>query len=93
MQEAEKVRVRALIKRFLAEGYAISVDDGDDGYFVRGSTNYDEIVKELFSMDEDKIYARKEGWPSGMVWCIYGNSPEEVFADYSMSIASIVEKE
>jgi hypothetical protein len=81
--QAEKVAAGRIIGRALAKGYLVSVCDGEE-YTVKRSTNRAKIVAALATTDSDTVLIRKpDGTRVGAIWFIWGNSPEEVAADYT----------
>lgn len=85
-QQVEKHIVERVVMDALAAGYEISVHDGEETV-VRRSTNPDQIIKAMFSTDEDYLYLYKpkqrgvEGW----VHFVYGNSGHDVISDHLSS--------
>lgn len=70
----------------LARGFALDVNDGEETV-LRQCTDKGEILKAMFSTDEDQLFIR---WPLGgksgrlgMAYFIYGNSGWDVIADCS----------
>jgi hypothetical protein len=91
--QAEKTAAMRVIGRALAKGYLISVCDGEE-YTVKRSTNRNAIRAALCSTDADTILVRKsDGEKVGVIWLVWGNSPEEVVADHTdnEAIREIVE--
>jgi len=80
----EKSIVRRIVKDALAKGYVVSLNDGEE-WTVRQSSNYTEINKALFSVDEETLRFRdaKHGIAVGAVFLVYGNDGFDVICDYS----------
>jgi hypothetical protein len=89
----ERDVVRALVRRALDAGYVISVDNGGDTYEIDRSSSYAAVVRELFATDEERLILSKDGRAEGYILLVYGNNPEEVVADYTLSLAHLVELE
>lgn len=71
-----------LVRQALADGLAVSVNDGEE-WTVLKSTDFDEIMAELFTTDSNTLTFRDaEGRRVGSVELIYGNEAE-VISDYS----------
>lgn len=60
-QGVEKEIVEAFLHSALTAGYQISVDDGEEDYFIRDSTNFDAIQSHLYQMDDETFYLTKAG--------------------------------
>lgn len=86
----EKTVVKALVSNILLAGYSISVNDGED-WVVRRSTDKKLIIGSLFSTDEDYLMifdprvlnATDKTRTVGSFHLVYGNSADEVIADYT----------
>lgn len=79
----EKANVRRLIRAALANGWTVSVNDGEE-WTIRKSRDSKEIFAALFTTDSDIVRFRdSEGKSIGTIYCIYGNEPESVVSDYS----------
>lgn len=48
IQGVEKEIVEAFLRSALAAGYQISVDDGEEDYFIRDSTSFEDIQSHLY---------------------------------------------
>ncbi|MGJ4945157.1 hypothetical protein ACQR1W_31670 [Bradyrhizobium sp. HKCCYLS1011] len=81
-QIAEKV-----VDDALAAGYTIDVWDGEE-FPLKKSSDREEILKAMFSTDEDKLYLTKDG-KRGWVLLIYGNG-YHLISDYTMSLESVL---
>ena len=77
---------RKLIRAALAEGWTVSVNDGEETT-VRRSSREREIIDALCTTGEDviTIHLPVGGKPAGTFWLIYGNDPsgEELISDHS----------
>jgi hypothetical protein len=71
----------------LAAGYTIDVFDGGE-FPLKKSTNREEILKAMFSTDEDRLFLTKDG-KTGWVWLIYGNG-YHLISDYTVSLATVL---
>lgn len=80
----EKAVANKLIKAALAAGYAISVNDGE-AWPIKRSVEFKKISDALASTDQDTllIHQGATGGGIGKIWLVWGNSPEELIADYS----------
>lgn len=89
-ERAERAAVRRVVRALLGAGLRISVNDGE-AFPVKRSTSEREIMAGCFSTGMDSLVCRNaEGVYQGSVLLVYGNSPEEVVCDYSVSLEAIV---
>ena len=84
----ERQIVTALIDRALAEGYELSVDDGDNQH--PWTTDRAEVIDVIMEADEDRLYLRKDG-RTAWVFLIYGNDGWDVVCDYNVSLDDLLE--
>ncbi len=86
--EHEITEAAWLVNRILADGYTISVCDGEE-WPVKRSTNADEILEGMGSTGEDMLKVRSltetPGKSVAIFELIYGNGPGELIADSSDS--------
>lgn len=80
-QEIERKIYSRIVKDALADGYGVSVYDGEE-YALKNSTSYKEIMDAGFSTDQDALVFVKNGDRVGWVSLIYGNSGWDVISDY-----------
>ena len=87
MTDEQKV-MKELIKRILAKGWVISVNDGEE-WVVKKSVNKEEIFKAMASTDADYLKVRTgeaEGFTTvGTIVLVYGNEPYELVNDWGWS--------
>jgi hypothetical protein len=85
---------RQVITKFLTDainqGYSVTVDNGEDDITLRQSTNIQDILKEMFSVDEEQLYLYKDGVKVGWVILVYGEDGWDVIADYSTNLESLM---
>lgn len=87
-QRIERRIVREAIKGLLAEGYRISVFDGQETVLTY-STDAAAIEQAMFSTDEDQFHVLRKtsGQPeSGWMLFIYGNDGWDVIADNTVNL-------
>ena len=84
----ERRIVTALIDRALAEGYELSVDDGDNQH--PWTTDRAEVIDNIMEADEDRLYLRKDGH-TAWVFLVYGNDGWDVICDYNVSLEGLLE--
>ena len=83
----ERKIVTALIDHALAEGYELSVDDGDNRH--PWTTNRAEVIGNIMEADEDRLYLRKDGH-TAWVFLVYGNEGWTVICDYNVSLEALL---
>lgn len=89
-QIVERRIASALIRDGLLAGYTISVHDGGE-FVLKDSTSRKDILKAMFSTDEDTLYFKTEGGKHhGWVLFIYGNDGWDVISDYSVCLEHIM---
>lgn len=84
--ETEGKIANALVKKALADGYVVSVYDGEE-WALKFSNDRSQILGAMFSTDEEMI-AISSGEPGarkrfGTVSMVYGNDGYDVISDYS----------
>jgi len=84
----ERRIVTALIDHALAEGYELSVYDGDSQH--PWTTNRTEVIDNIMEADEDGLYLRRDGH-TAWVFLVYGNSGWDVICDYNVSLEALLE--
>ena len=84
----ERKIVTALIDRALAEGYELSVDDGDNQH--PWTTDRAAVIDAIMEADEDRLYLRKDGH-TAWVFLVYGNDGWDVICDYNVSLEALLE--
>ena len=82
-QKIERRVVRAILVKAKKEGYAITIDNGEER--IRLSGTIKSMLDECFSVDEEYIILKKDGKRS-FIFLVYGNSGHDVIADYSTSL-------
>lgn len=81
-QAIERRIARRVIRDAVAGGYTLDVFDGEETV-LRNSTKEREILKAMFSVDEERLIFRKDGARVGWVFFVYGNSGWDVICDYT----------
>ena len=81
--QAELTAAMRIINKGLAKGYTVSVNDGEE-WTVKRSRDANQVRGALQSTDSDIIRFRDAtGASVGTIWFVWGNSPDEVAADWS----------
>lgn len=72
-------------------GYSIVVQDGAGEEFK--GLDKSSAVNEVMSCDDGYflVFAEGESQRVGWVWFVFGNSPEEVICDYTISLEHVIE--
>lgn len=87
-QRIERRIAREAIKGLLAEGYKISVFDGEETVLTK-SVDPAAIEKAMFSTDEDQFHVERDGGEkpeTGWVLFVYGNDGWDVIADNTVNL-------
>jgi len=84
----ERRIVTALIDRALAEGYELSVHDGEEWHLW--TTDRAKVIDAIMNTDEDRLYLRKDGH-TAWVYLVYGNSGWDVICDYHTRLEALLE--
>ena len=84
----ERRIVTALIDHALAEGYELSVDDGEEQH--PWTTDRAVVIDNIMETDEDRLYLRKDGH-TAWVLLVYGNDGWDVICDYNTSLEALLE--
>ena len=83
---ARKKIEKQIVKQFVGDaikaGYAISLDNGGDGFEFKDATDVNFVMGEMFATDEERVYLSKDGKQCGVVHMVYGNDGWDVMADY-----------
>lgn len=90
VQEMERKVITRLLQDAIAQGYSVSVDNGEE-VVVKKSTDVEEIMKAMFSVDEEYLHFFKNNQKVGWACLIYGESGWDVINDYSMNLEPIME--
>ena len=81
--QQEKTAAGRIVDRALAKGYLVSVFDGGETT-VRRSNDRGTIMEALQSTDDDTLIMHKpDGKKVGVIWLVWGNSPDEIVCDCS----------
>jgi hypothetical protein len=83
--ERETSVVRSIVSSAIAQGYMISLFDGEE-WAIKQATTVQEIMQGIMTTDCDKLRFRKRddvGTPVGTVFLVYGNLASEVINDWS----------
>lgn len=84
--------IRKIVFAAINAGFTVGVNDGEETVLKR-STNVSEIMRALFSTNEDYLLIYKDSGEVygpfecfGWVYLIYGNGPDEVVNDYTTNL-------
>lgn len=87
-QMIERAIAREAIRGLLADGFKVSVFDGEETV-LKDSIDPAAIVAAMFSTDEDQFHVQRgagAGTEKGWVLFIYGNDGHDVIADNTVNI-------
>jgi hypothetical protein len=91
-QNIEKRIVLSLIDELLAQGFFLSVYDGEET--SKPSRDKEAIVKAIMETDEDYLYAHrseKKEW-FGWIRLVYGNDGYDVMSDATVNMDALIPK-
>jgi hypothetical protein len=88
-KHVERLVIRTFLRDALTAGYAITVDNGED-FEIENSTNRRDILKALFTSDEDLLHVMKGPKRVGWVRCVYGSGGWDVISDFSTNLKPIM---
>ena len=83
MNDQEKKYLREIIKRAIADGCIVSVDDGEDTA-IACSRDVEAILASLGHCEEESIILHNNIGRNyvGRIYLVYGNAPDELVCDY-----------
>lgn len=83
--------IRKIVFAAINAGFTVGVNDGEETV-LEHSTNVQEIMRALFSTDEDYLlfYEKNDTEHFGWAYLIYGNGPDEVVNDYSTNLEALL---
>jgi hypothetical protein len=86
IRDIERRIVRKVVESAIAQGYALTVNDGE-GIPIKRSTNKQAILASMFSVDEEHLIVRhaETGERIGYIYLVYGNDGHDVICDYTTS--------
>lgn len=76
---------RKIVNRAVNRGFRVSVWDGE-AWAIRRCKSPDKLCKALASTDSDLLVLHSDdGKPIGSILLVWGNGPEELVCDYTLS--------
>ena len=81
-RQTERIIVRAILTKAKREGYAISLDNGEEIIKLSPLKTVKAMIEECFSVDDEALLLEKDG-KKGWVSLVYGNTGFDVICDYS----------
>lgn len=81
----EKSVARRAVKDLIAAGYSLTLDNGDEDEPIKDSRDAQAVLKEMFGVDDERLYARK-GKKNYWVFFVYGNDGYDVISDYTVGL-------
>lgn len=88
-QRIERTIAERIITDALAAGYTISVDDSEEVVLVK-SSDPEEILKAMFTTDNDALTFHKKGERTKWVHLVYGNDGHDVISDCTISAEELL---
>lgn len=89
VKSIEQAVISALVKKAYEEGYEVRVHNGEE--MIR-CTDHDNVMDELFSVDDEYLLFYKDNVRKGWALLVHGNSGWDVIADHTTSIDCIMEE-
>jgi len=83
--ESEHKKLVEIVNEILSDGFSLSVGDGET-LFLKPTTDKKKIIEHASSVDEVYLWLHKDGKPSGTIFLVFGNGPDELIADHSDSV-------
>jgi hypothetical protein len=89
--DAEKAVARRLTEHLLAQNLKLRVWDGEEFTTTHPVDQIEVVMADLASTDLDRIYVYSPfDQRLGYVQLVWGNSPEELVQDYSLTLREIL---
>jgi hypothetical protein len=88
-QALERKVITALLKQAIAAGYTVTVDNGEE-FVIKESASVRDILKVMFTVDEEWLRFSKDGKHIGTAALIYGECGWDVIADYHCVLEPIM---
>lgn len=92
VSKAEQTKARKLVLHLLKNGYRVTVWNGGDEPEISKADKFTDIINAMGESDEDRLNLSLDGMGMGSVLLVYGNSGEELIADYSMSLKDLIKE-
>lgn len=91
-QIIEKLIFKSVVNAALHQGYAISLNDGEETT-VRRSRDPKELLDAAFSTDEDYLFLHEgdEKARYGWIHFVYGNDGTDVISDYTTNLDELLD--
>lgn len=90
MQAIEKKIATAIVEKALAQGWTVSVFDGEE-WALKISSSKDAIMGALASTGEDRLRLRDAGGENmGSIYLVWGNG-EDLVSDHCLSLSDFVD--
>lgn len=86
----ERTIARRLVRKLLAAGYKLGVNDGEETLF-ENSGSYKLVTDALFSVDEEHLLVFKDSKRVGWIFFVYGNEGWDVVNDFTTNLSEIVD--
>ena len=87
----QQAKVKRVIRKALSHGFSVSVSDGDDGYEVKRSRDFDSIIGAVGEMDMDGLLFHDDAAGKCAGWMLLvwesGGDPDELIADHTANDA------
>lgn len=85
----DRAAIRQVIRALKAAGYELDyVSDQEEGVFVKTET---EAIEAIMAVDDAILYVFRGEEPNRWVRFVMGNDPEEVAADWTVSLSPVLD--
>ena len=89
-RQTERIIVRAILTKAKREGYAISLDNGEEIIKLSPLKTVKAMLEECFSVDDEALLL-ETGGKKGWVRLVYGNTGFDVICDYSPRLDDVLD--
>jgi hypothetical protein len=86
---SDSAAIRQIIRALIEAGYEL--DSVDNGGVIEPVISESEAIGEIFSVDSAWLFVKDSKGEDHGVFFVLGNSPEEVAADWNVSLDSVMD--
>lgn len=86
---SDRAAIRQIIRALLAADHTlVEVNDGEEQFTVK---NEREAIEGIMAVDVATLWVRKPDGEVSFILFVLGNDPEEVAADYGVSLSPVLD--
>ena len=86
---SDRAAIRQIIRALLAANHAlVEVNDGEEQFAVK---NEREAIEGIMAVDVATLWVRKPDGEVSFILFVMGNDPEEVAADWGVSLSPVLD--